>query len=100
MTFYNLTNLTLANTTLEQLKTVDRELTGGWFSILLIIALFVIIFINLSFYNSSSAFLVAGFFTNIVAGLFWLAGLVPIHVFIVTLILPFAGIILIFWLKA
>jgi len=87
MTIYNLTNITWANSTLEQLQAINVDLTGGFFAMLLVFALFIIIFINLSFYNISAAFMVASFFATVISGLMWLAGFVPLLIFVMAIIL-------------
>ena len=75
MPIANLTNMTISNSTLDILRYVNTDLTGGTFVIWLIVALFVVIIINMSFYGQKDAFLVASFITTIISWYLWLAQL-------------------------
>lgn len=92
---YNFTNIINANNTLEMVQAVSTDWTSGIFLLLfLVVALFVVIFINLSYYNISAAFLVASFMASALTGLAFLAGLVPLYALIIMLILPFMAMII------
>lgn len=97
---YNMSNVTNANSTLEIITAVSSDLTGGIFIILMIVALFVIIFVNLSYYHVSSSLAVASYLTAIIGGFLWLAGLVPLKILIMLLILPIIGTFAMFFTKA
>jgi len=96
MVLYNLSTISGQNSTLGILTSINNDLTGGMFMILVLVALFVIILLNTEYVNFTSAFLGAGFITNVLGGLLWLSGLLPLYVFLITLILPLVGIILVF----
>ena len=95
MAIYNFTNIVLANTTLEQFAAVNTDLTGGLYTILILVALFVIMMINLSYMSLSGSFLTSSFMCAVIGSLFWIAGLVPLYVMIVLLILPVIGVFLV-----
>ena len=99
MTLINFTNITMANSTLQQLQAIHLDITGGWFAILLCISLFIIIFISMSFYEVGGAFLIASFFTTMIAGLFWMAGFVPTIVFVSATIFMAIGVVLVTFIK-
>lgn len=80
MTFYNLTNISAANSTLEIMRAINYDLSNGWFFLLLIIAMFIIIFINMSFYSAKDALLGASMYTTIVSWLFHFSSAVPSYV--------------------
>jgi hypothetical protein len=94
--WYNLTNVTNANTTLDILKAIDKDMLGGTFAIMMLVSLGIILFINYGFKSPKEAFLMTGFFVSIIAGLMWLAGMIPFFIAVFALILPFIGLILFF----
>jgi len=96
MTYYNLTHLWESNSTLEVITAVNTDLTGQWFALFIVISLFIIILTNLSRLPFQSSFLFSTFFINIIAGLLWVSGLLPIYVFVVSLLLVFIAVILFF----
>lgn len=91
---YNLTNITDANSTLQMIQAINTDLTGGVFIMLMLLSLFVIILINMSFFNPSSAFMVAGFIVSVISGLLWVAELLPTFILVVAMVMPLIGI---FW---
>jgi uncharacterized membrane protein (DUF485 family) len=97
---FNFTNITSGNSTLDILQTVNNEMFGGLFTILLVVALFFIIFINLSFYKASSAFMAASLFTTMITMFLYFSGLVPLMVFVISMVLTLIGILLALFIKA
>ena len=95
MTIINFSNFTAANSTVQYIQAVNTDLTGGWFGILIVIALFTVLFIRLMYYNIAAAFLAAGFITATLSTLLWMVGIVPLFVLIITLILPMIGMFLV-----
>jgi len=83
MTTYNLTNIFAANSTQDLMTTVSADLTGGLLGILIIVAIFIILFMAFSFYSVAAAFMVSSFLTTTIAGLAWYFGLIPMLVIIV-----------------
>lgn len=98
MVYYDLTNITAANTTYELIRYINIDLTVGMLGIMMIVALFFIILINMSFYEAKHFFLIATFFITIIAGLAWIAGLVTMFVLIGCIILLVISTILAIWM--
>lgn len=95
---YNFTNFTNANTTLEQVIEIDQNFTGGVFSLLIIAALFIVLFVRFLPYSPFQAFAGASFISSILSALFWIAGFVDLIAMIVTLIMTVSGIVLMIFL--
>ena len=94
MAYYNLSNISETNSTLEILRAVNLDIGQGWFTIMLLIALFVIILINWTYYSAKEALLASSFFASFIAWMMWLAALVPILVpIIASVILLIAAIL-------
>lgn len=70
---YNLTNVTATNSIQEFFVEVNL-LTSGYTSVLLLTAIFVVMFITLKNYQTESAMLVSSFITSIVAVLLFAMG--------------------------
>lgn len=96
MVLYNLSTVVLSNSTLEVITAINNDLTNGLFMILSIVALFLIYLLNTEYIDFPTAFLGASFITNVMAGFLWLAGLLPLYIMLITLVLPFVGLILVF----
>ena len=77
---YNFTNITAANSTLEMLRAANADIFDGWFTILLLVALFIIIFVNTSFYGSKESMLATSFIVGLLSWFMWFAELFPISV--------------------
>jgi len=88
------TNITAANSTLQILTAINNDWFKGLFGILLLFSLFIIIFMNLSFYGTKENMLFTSFFIAIIAGFMWLAGLVGMFVFIIAIVLAFVALTL------
>lgn len=96
---YNLTLITQANTTLQVLDAIDLAIYGGAFFVFALVALFIILMINASFYPAKDFMLFASFFVSIIAGLLWVAGLVPFYAALVAILLSVAFMITWFFAK-
>lgn len=86
MPLVNLTGVIMANSTVEIFQGMNG-LTGGIFGLLFLIAIGIIVMINLSFHEAKDIFLVASFFMALIGGYAFLAGLVPLIMFIIALVL-------------
>lgn len=93
---YNFTDIMAQNSTLDLMKAINTELAGGIFWIFLLLSLFIIIYINMSFYHAKETFLFTSFFIAMIGGLMWLAGLIPFYIAMITLLLSVVGMILFF----
>lgn len=93
---FNFSNVTAANNTIDMISAINTDITGGWFIILLVISIFVIIFINQSYYHTKHALLMAGFISAIVVNMFWWAGMVPYYLFLVVNVLLVAFVLITF----
>jgi len=85
MTLYNFTNITNSNSTLQIVEALNLDFTGGWFIILFLIALTVILLINYTAGEFKETFLAVSFMMVLITGLFFIAGLVPVMVIIFAL---------------
>ena len=90
---YNFTNITNKNTTLELIQSVNYELTGGMFSLLIIIALGIIIFMSTQNQGIGESFILTNFILSIVAGLFWVTGLLSLSYAMIFFLLSFISIL-------
>jgi hypothetical protein len=88
MVYYNLTNITASNSTAGIIQAINLDLTGGALSIFLILIIMAVLFI----YNSqgrspAGAFLASSFITTIIAGLFFIGGIVGFQILITMIII-------------
>ena len=88
MVIYNLTNIAAANSTAGIMQAINIDLTGGFFSIFLVLIIMSILFI----YNSqdrspANAFLASSFLTTIIAGLFFIGGFVGFQILLTMIII-------------
>lgn len=83
----NFTNITDANTTFDMLIGVTSTMSNGLFWWLTLFAFGVVVFINLSFYGSPTAFASTSFMLSIMSLMMWIAGLLPLYGAIVGLVL-------------
>lgn len=96
---YNFTNLTNANSTLEQIIEIDKHFTGGFFSILIILSFFVILLVKMLPYGARQSFATASFISSVISALLWISGFTNILPMIITLIMTIIGIFLIFFFE-
>lgn len=94
MTYLNLTNITQGNSTLQIITTINTELTYGMFGLFVLIAIFIILFVNMDQGSAKETFSIVTFITSIVAALFWISGIIPLYFVFVPLVLAFIGIVL------
>lgn len=86
MPLVDLTHVIIANSTVEIFQGING-LSSGLFGVLFLVAIMVIVLINLSFHDAKDFFLVAAFFTAMISGYAFLAGLVPLIMLIIGLVL-------------
>ena len=96
---YNITGIVASNTTLDLIRSTDLATMGGLFGIMALVAATAIVMINFSFYQGKELMVFAGFFISVLAGLFWLSGLVSLLVVIVAFIFNMFAVIAFFLLK-
>ena len=94
MALTNMTCTLMANTTYELIRCINTDVTGGYFGILMIVALFVIVLLNMAYHDAENMFVIASFFVTVVSALGWISGLVPLYVWIVSLVMFVVFIIL------
>jgi hypothetical protein len=87
MVLYDLTNITASNSTAGIIAAINIDLTGGSLSIFLILIIMVVLFI----YNSqgrspAGAFLASSFITTIIAGMFFIGGIVGFNILVIMII--------------
>ena len=75
MTWYNFTNMTDSNTTINILRFAN-EITGNWYGIMVIVGFFFVMFIALIGYGARQSLTVSSFITAIITILFRVLGLV------------------------
>lgn len=92
----NLTSIALANNTIEQVQAVNTVAGDGLFMILVLVAMYVIVFLKFAHYPIASAFLGVSFIGSVFATLFFLMALIPFYVLIIALIMPLIGVFLAF----
>ena len=91
---YDFSNITSANSTLQIIQFINKDWTNGSFVLLMLFSLFVIIYLNVSFYSAPNALAVTSFVMMILTGLCWLAGLIGLYVLIIVEVILFIGIFL------
>lgn len=96
MTFVNLTNITLTNSTLGIFQAINFDIANGLFFTLILIALFVVLFVNYSNQFAKESLVITMFIVTMIAGLLWLSGLIPLYVLIVALFVTLMSFILFF----
>ena len=74
MAYYNLTNITASNNTLQLTQAVD-EMSGGWLGVGIIITISVIIFISLKDYPLKESFAATAFISTILCLLLRVIGM-------------------------
>lgn len=95
----NFTEILAANTTLDILLGVNSAVSNNLFWWFAILALGVVAFINLSYYGSPSALALTSFIVAIISGLMWIAGLLPLYALIVSILLVFISVVLVFFME-
>ena len=96
---YNLTSMLAANSTLDLLHFADLSIMNGIFFVLAIVATLAIVMINFSFFQGKEFILFGSFFVSIIAGLFWLSGLVNFFVLLTAFIFNLGAVIAFVLLK-
>lgn len=90
---YNTTNITDANNIYGAFQGIN-QITDGLFSILIMGALFLILFIVFSDRGEpKNIFIVASFITSIVSVLFWALGFIGVNILFYPLIMLMASIV-------
>lgn len=92
MAYYNLTNVTNANNTLQLTQAVD-EMSGGWLGIGIMITISIILFISLKDYPMKPALAATCFISTILALLLRLIGMLSDFVFFIYVILTAIAVI-------
>jgi len=88
----NTTNITDANTFLEQTTALNIA-TGGFLFTVILFALFVVIMITFLQRGFKEAFLGASAFTSLIGVGFWSLELISFKILIIPLILTFVGLV-------
>lgn len=95
MTLINFTNVTGATGYAGLLSGID-DAAGNWFMIMLVISIFVVSFINLSYTKSKYALIMSSFITGISCSFFWWAGMIPYYLLVISLVLIMVFLIIAF----
>ncbi len=76
---YNISNISAANNTVQILQAVDKDLTGGVFSIFVVMIIFIVLIMQFSKDSDpQGAILAASFLTTIISIMFFAGGFVPL----------------------
>ncbi|MBD3253122.1 hypothetical protein GF386_05295 [Candidatus Pacearchaeota archaeon] len=97
MANYNLTNITDANTILEQFTAIN-SLTGDIFAILILFTIYILLFIVFKNYDTRAVLVTNGFIITIISITFLWAGLIgttPVVICVAALVLSI--VLFMFW---
>ena len=99
MTYYNLTNISATNTTLELFRAVNTELTDGTFMLLAVISLTIILLVRFNTEGFQEGILITSFIMSVLTGFFWLATLIPLYIFVIAIVILFFSVSIYFLTK-
>ena len=93
MAIYNLTDIMQANSTLEYLIGVNSLFSI--YPILIAVAIFVVLLINISADNLGAGVMMSGFFLTTIMGFLWLSGYISFMIVVFSMIISLIGVLLV-----
>lgn len=95
---YDLTNVTSANNIFEIVKEVNI-LSGNLFAILMLTAVFLIIFIVFKVYDTKKTFVAASAVTSFIGILLWTIGFIPFYIIYFPVVALAISLFIFIWAK-